>query len=54
MWLAVELLSMRVGTEPALARVSRLQADTRVSVRNRGANRMNALAHAGIGMWLAA
>ena len=61
-WLAVEPLDMRAGTELALARVVTVfgaarphHADLFANRRaNRRANRMKVLVHDGIGVWLAA
>jgi transposase len=57
-WLAVQPLDMRVGTEAALARVvgSSAQAHPHHAYlfANRRANRMKVLVHDGIGVWLAA
>jgi transposase len=56
-WLAVEPLDMRAGTEAALARScasSARAAAPRVPVRQPRANRMKVLVHDGIGVWLAA
>jgi len=57
-WLAVEPLDMRAGTEAALARVVRVFGAARPHhaylFANRRANRMKVLVHDGIGVWLAA
>lgn len=57
-WLACEPLDMRAGTESALARVVRVFGEARPHhaylFANRRANRMKALVHDGIGVWLAA
>lgn len=57
-WLACEPLDMRVGTEAALSRVVKVFGDARPHhaylFANRRANRMKALVHDGIGVWLAA
>ncbi len=57
-WLAVEPLDMRAGTETALARVVRVFGAARPHhaylFANRRANRMKVLVHDGIGVWLAA
>jgi transposase len=57
-WLAVEPLDMRVGTETALARVVNVFGAARPHhaylFANRRANRMKVLVHDGIGVWLAA
>ena len=57
-WLAVEPLDMRAGTEAALARVVRVFGAARPHhaylFANRRANRMKVLVHDGIGIWLAA
>ena len=58
MWLAVEPLDMRAGTEAALARVVSVFGAARPHhaylFANRRANRMKVLVHDGIGVWLAA
>ena len=57
-WLAVEPLEMRAGTETALARVVHVFGAARPHnaylFANRRANRMKVLVHDGIGVWLAA
>jgi transposase len=57
-WLAVEPLDMRAGTETALARVVNVFGEARPHhayvFANRRANRMKVLVHDGIGVWLAA
>jgi transposase len=57
-WLAVEPLDMRAGTEAALARVVRVFGSARPHhaylFANRRANRIKVLVHDGIGVWLAA
>jgi transposase len=57
-WLAVEPLDMRAGTESALARVITVFGAARPHhaylFANRRANRMKVLVHDGIGVWLAA
>ena len=57
-WLAVEPLDMRSGTEAALARVVRVFGAAHPNhaylFANRRANRMKVLVHDGIGVWLAA
>ena len=57
-WLAVEPLDMRAGTETALARVIRVFGEARAHhaylFANRRANRMKVLVHDGIGIWLCA
>jgi transposase len=57
-WLAVEPLDMRSGTESALARVVNVFGEARPHhaylFANRRANRMKVLVHDGIGVWLAA
>jgi transposase len=57
-WLAVEPLDMRAGTETALARVVRVFGAARPHhaylFTNRRANRLKVLVHDGIGVWLAA
>lgn len=58
LWLAVEPLDMRAGTEAALARVVRVFGAARPHhaylFANRRANRMKVLVHDGIGIWLSA
>ncbi len=57
-WLAVEPLDMRAGTESALARVVNVFGAARPHhaylFANRRTNRMKVLVHDGIGVWLAA
>lgn len=57
-WLAVEPLDMRAGTETALSRVVRVFGAARPHhaylFANRRANRLKVLVHDGIGVWLAA
>ena len=57
-WLAVEPLDMRSGTEAALARVVRVFGAAHPHhaylFANRRAHRMKVLVHDGIGVWLAA
>jgi transposase len=57
-WLSVEPLDMRAGTESALARVVAVfgaaRPHTAYLFANRRANRMKVLVHDGIGVWLAA
>lgn len=57
-WLAVEPLDMRAGTETALARVVTVfgaaQPHHAYLFANKRANRMKVLVHDGIGVWLAA
>jgi len=57
-WMAVEPLDMRSGTEAALARVVTVFGAARPHhaylFANRRANRMKVLVHDGIGVWLAA
>ncbi|MGE5116505.1 MAG: IS66 family insertion sequence element accessory protein TnpB [Betaproteobacteria bacterium] len=57
-WLGVEPLDMRAGTEAALARVVRVFGAAHPHhaylFANRRANRMKVLVHDGIGVWLAA
>ena len=57
-WLAVEPLDMRAGTETALARVVRVFGEARAHHAylfvNRRANRLKLLVHDGIGIWLCA
>jgi transposase len=58
LWLAVEPLDLRAGTEAALARVVDVFGAARPHhgylFANRRANRMKVLVHDGIGVWLAA
>lgn len=57
-WLAVQPLDMRAGTETALARVVQVFGAARPHhaylFANRRANRIKVLVHDGIGVWLAA
>lgn len=57
-WLAVQPLDMRAGTEAALVRVVNVFGAARPHhaylFANRRANRMKVLVHDGIGVWLAA
>jgi transposase len=57
-WLAVEPLDMRAGTETALARVIKVFGEARPHhaylFANARANRLKVLVHDGIGVWLAA
>lgn len=57
-WLAVQPLDMRLGTEAALARVvgvfGAAHPHHAYLFANRRANRMKVLVHDGIGVWLAA
>ena len=57
-WLAVEPLDMRAGSESALARVVNVFGAARPHhaylFANRRANRMKVLVHDGIGVWLVA
>jgi transposase len=57
-WLAVEPLDMRAGTETALSRVVKVFGQARPHhaylFANARANRMKVLVHDGIGVWLAA
>lgn len=57
-WLGVEPLDMRAGTESALARVVNVFGAARPHhaylFANRRTNRMKVLVHDGIGVWLAA
>ena len=57
-WLAVEPIDMRAGTETALARVVRVFGEARAHhaylFSNRRANRIKVLVHDGIGIWLCA
>ena len=58
LWLAIEPLDMRAGTEAALARVVRVFGAARPHhaylFANRRANRMKVLVHDWIGIWLSA
>jgi transposase len=57
-WMAVEPLDMRAGTEAALARVVRVFGEARAHhaylFANRRSNRIKILVHDGIGIWLCA
>lgn len=57
-WLATEPMDMRAGTETALARVIAVFGAAKPHCAylfaNRRANRMKALVHDGVGVWLAA
>ena len=57
-WLAIDPLDMRAGTDTALARVVRVfgaaHPHTAYLFANRRSNRMKVLVHDGIGVWLAA
>lgn len=57
-WLAVNPLDMRLGTEAALARVVAIFGAAHPNhaylFANKRANRMKVLVHDGIGVWLAA
>jgi transposase len=57
-WLAVEPLDMRAGTETALARVVRVFGEARAHhaylFANRRSNRIKLLVHDGMGIWLCA
>jgi len=57
-WLAVEPIDMRAGTETALARVVRVFGEARAHhaylFTNRRSNRIKVLVHDGIGIWLCA
>jgi transposase len=57
-WLAVEPLDLRAGTESALAKVVAVFGAARPHhaylFANKRANRMKVLVHDGIGVWLAA
>ena len=57
-WLAVEPMDMRAGTEAALGRVVKVFGEAHPHhaylFANRRANRMKVLVHDGIGVWLAA
>jgi len=57
-WLAVEPLDMRAGTQTALARVIQVFGEARAHhaylFANRRANRLKVLVHDGLGLWLCA
>lgn len=57
-WMAIEPLDMRAGTEAALVKVVNVFGAARPHhaylFANRRANRMKVLVHDGIGVWLAA
>lgn len=57
-WLAVEPIDMRAGTDAALARVVRVFGEARPHhaylFTNRRTNRIKMLVHDGIGIWLCA
>jgi transposase len=57
-WLAIEPLDMRAGTETALARVIKVFGEARAHhaylFANRRANRIKVLVHDGFGLWLCA
>lgn len=57
-WMSVEPLDMRAGTEAALARVVRVFGEARAHhaylFANRRCNRLKVLVHDGIGIWLCA
>jgi len=57
-WMSVEPLDMRAGTETVLARVVKVFGEARAHhaylFANRRANRMKVLVHDGIGIWLCA
>lgn len=57
-WLAVEPLDMRAGTDTVLARIVNVFGEARAHhaylFANRRANRMKVLVHDGIGIWLCA
>jgi transposase len=57
-WLAVEPLDMRAGTDTALTRVVRVFGEARPHhaylFANRRSNRIKVLVHDGIGIWLCA
>lgn len=57
-WLSVEPMDMRAGTEAALGRVVKVFGEAHPHhaylFANRRANRMKVLVHDGIGVWLAA
>ncbi|WP_241082033.1 IS66 family insertion sequence element accessory protein TnpB [Achromobacter xylosoxidans] len=56
-WLAVEPIDMRAGSDTAMARVVKVFGSTRPHhaylFANRRGNRMKVLMHDGIGVWLA-
>jgi transposase len=58
LWLAIEPLDLRAGTEAALARVVAVFGAARPHhaylFTNKRANRLKVLVHDGIGVWLAA
>jgi transposase len=58
LWLAIEPLDLRAGTEAALARVVTVFGAARPHhaylFTNKRANRLKVLVHDGIGVWLAA
>ena len=58
LWLAIDPLDMRAGTDTALARVVQVfgaaHPHTAYLFTNRRTNRMKVLVHDGIGIWLAA
>ena len=58
LWLAVEPLDLRAGTEAALGRVVQVFGAAKPNhaylFTNRRANRIKVLVHDGIGVWLAA
>lgn len=57
-WLAVEPLDMRAGTDTVLTRIINVFGEARAHhaylFANRRANRMKVLVHDGIGIWLCA
>ncbi len=57
-WVAVQPLDMRAGTDSALARVVRVFGEARAHhaylFTNRRANRLKVLVHDGMGIWLCA
>jgi transposase len=57
-WLAVEPLDMRAGTDTALARVIKVFGEAKAHhaylFANRRANRLKVLVHDGFGLWLCA
>lgn len=57
-WLAIEPLDMRAGTDTALARVIKVFGEARAHhaylFANRRATRMKVLVHDGFGLWLCA